>query len=522
MARQLVSVDETTKALPAAVVTANQGTTSGTLAAGNDSRITEAQPAATMDTAIAAKVNDGASTTRAALSAVYGSKARTDKAYDTAGSLLPRRAHLPEIRSLICGSDDETITLAAGNGANTVTADTANYKVGDRGWKLHKVGASEMIAVLTLPTSPLVLPAVQAFGFWFYISDVTSVTGVTLRVYHDAGFTTGERFQWASSDTVLFGNTYTGTNGGTLQTGWNFMRISHNHSTPGVSSTAWGTIHKLQININSTADVDVTIGHLYAESPHKARLLLVADRGYKTFLDYAYPLLKAAGIPVTFAVDVNLFGYGDPEVPPGISMTEAEIDAVAWENGNSVSFHAYGGVVTSTMTAAQLRADTMKCIKWLQDKGYDGRMWRAAFTANDAPQWAALRPYLLGARSATWTEPKIRPWPCIDMMKLPYWAIDNSTGTTGTIDAQFALLEKRRGVMLPFMHGISSYQWDVAPALFDYFLAKIQAAVTAGWLECVTFESAYRQMGGSFSSAAGATLATWTDQDGTVITKRMP
>lgn len=35
----LLSVDATTKALPAAVVTANQGTTAGTFAAGNDARI---------------------------------------------------------------------------------------------------------------------------------------------------------------------------------------------------------------------------------------------------------------------------------------------------------------------------------------------------------------------------------------------------------------------------------------------------------------------------------------------------
>lgn len=56
---RIAAVDATTKALTPAVIAANQGTTAGTFAAGNDSRITGALPAAGLDAAAAALVPAG-------------------------------------------------------------------------------------------------------------------------------------------------------------------------------------------------------------------------------------------------------------------------------------------------------------------------------------------------------------------------------------------------------------------------------------------------------------------------------
>lgn len=476
-----------------------------------------ALPAASLDTSVDALVSDPGSATSAALSSTYetlpGGAAKYAPEHPVSG-LLPRRAHMPEIRSLITGADDEVLTITLGTG--TITQDTVNYKVGDRGWKFAKTNVGTAKIALTLPSTPLVLPAVQAYGLWIYFPDASLINGNTvLAIYHDAGFTTGERFQWSSSDTVLQDISYTQVPA-VMANGWNFIRIAHNHSTPGKSSANWGTIYKIELAVATSAPSDITIGHLYAECPAKARMLFVNDRGYQTFYDNAYPRFKAAHIPVTFAIDPLMEGKGVVGVQSGVAMTEAQIKAASRENGNSISYHAWNGAVTSTMTAAQLRADDSKCRKYLQDRGYTGRMWRAAFTQNDAPQAAALKNYVIGARAATWTEPKIRPWPCIDMMKLPYWAIDNSTCSTATIDAQFALLEKRRGLIVPFMHGLSDYVYDVSPALFDYFMDKVEAAIAAGWLEPVTFETLFLEMGGTFTTAGGATIATWTDPSGTV------
>ena len=303
-------------------------------------------------------------------------------------------------------------------------------------------------------------------------------------------------------------------------TGWNFIRVAADHSAVGAGAT-WGTIHKIEILVNSTNTVAVTIGHLYLETPPKARMLLVIDRGYKSFMDLGYPALKAAGIPVTLAADVHLFGTG----VGGASevMTEADVAVFAGENNNSVSFHGVDGGIDATMTAAELRTETMTAIKWLQLRGYTGRMWRAAFMQNNAPQWAAVKDLVLFARSGVDLTNRNGPWPPINPMMIPPQQTDNTTvlDTPAKLDAKFAELQRTHALYVPFIHGISATQFDMTPALFAAWLGRVTAAIAAGWLEAVTLEQLFYEAGGSFSAMGGSLVARYTDASGATVTKNV-
>jgi hypothetical protein len=421
---------------------------------------------------------------------------------------MARRGGLAPLVSLMTGTDDETLSLT-----NCVAAaDTTNYRVGDRGWKLTASGAGAMVAALS-PVSPassgaLAAPPWQALSAWIYIPDATQISGVTLYIYTDATFTSGNR--WGKDTTVFPAQT--------LVNGWNLIRVPADFTA---LPAAYNQIYRVAVVATATATgATVTIGHVYLETPTKARILIVQDGGYTSFWKSAqgYADLKARGVPVTLAADMTLLGQGTGYFG---HITQAELLTAAAENGNSISVHSYDGSTTSGMTAAQIRADSAKSIKFLQSLGCEGRMWRAAYVQNNAPNAAAANFMFVGqATGQTSRVGKYNLWPPQNLMDIARAAIDNNTATTASIDARFAFLQQTHMLDVPFFHGIDDSQtFGTSSALWQRFLSNLDAGIAAGWLECVTFEQLYYESGGSFSEFNGAHVAVYTDATGARVTK---
>jgi len=410
---------------------------------------------------------------------------------------------MPAVVTLIAGSTDETPIVTN----CTTTGDTTNTRVGGRAHKMTMAAATT--ATLSLDPVPpatgdqLSVPPAQAVCVWFYVPDAAKVTTVGVYLYTDAALTSNPgRWSRSTADSPSQ----------VINTGWNLLRVPADFHP---NTTQWGSVYRVTVFVTTNAATEVTIGQVYLECPTKARLLFIADRGYRSFLTTGYPRLKAAGVPVTWATDITLMGTGSGDAE---AITWAEIDTLAGENRNSISFHGWDGAPTAGMTAAQLQADNAKAIKFLQAKGHQGRMWRAAFVQGAAAQWASLREQLIGSASGVDIS-RPTPWPPLDMMRLPRYTLDNNAQTTATIDAQFAYLETTHMLELRFIHGIGSGTYDATPALFNYYMDKVEAAIQAGWLEAVTFEQLFAESGGRFVNAAGSVFAEYVDVNGTTVRK---
>lgn len=57
---------------------------------------------------------------------------------------------------------------------------------------------------------------------------------------------------------------------------------------------------------------------------------------------------------------------------------------------------------------------------------------------------------------------------------------------------------------------------------WDYFLAKVDAARSAGWLECVTFEQLFAASGGRVVLSGGDAIYEYFDDTGVRTQKRLP
>lgn len=468
-----------------------------------DAAVAAVAPAA-IDAVMADQVTNPTGATGMALSSTYAT-------HSDVGAVA-ERGSLTRIVSLIAGTEDETPIISGG----TYAADTMNWKIGGQGWKITTAGASTAVfSVDPLPGGdPLEVGPIQAVCAWIYVPDAAKVTDLGLYLYHDDALTSGQRWAKSATQNPLH----------TITTGWNFVRVPANataSSTTSVNAAAeWGTLYRAAIVVSTNAATDVTVGHYYAEVPEKAKVLMLADRGYKSFYENGYPDLVRLGVPVTWAPDITLFG----SLPGTINeaMTEAQMHQVALENGNSISFHGWDGGPTSAMTAAQVRADTMKAIRWLQRHGYSGRMWRASWVQQLATNAAAAHDLLLGCATSTARTDPI-PWPPANIMEIPRATLDRSI-TAAQVDARFAWLKKTHQTEVCFIHRVNTDAADsfgCSQDLWDHYVSKLETGITEGWLEGVTFEQLFFRHGGRFESTGGAHVARYVDAAGNMVTKNV-
>lgn len=428
---------------------------------------------------------------------------------DTLGRVSPavtsRRGAHPRIMSLICGTEDETL----GQANCTITADTTNYKIAGRAWKMTMSGAVTATAVLSAPIPPaasglLAFPPAQAVCMWLYCPDASKIDWAGVELSLNAG------------NTALWFNTTLTAPAQTLVNGWNLVRLKTANGLE-VVQASWGNLNRVRVYVDTNAATTATIGHVWLECPERARMIFVLDRGYRTFATNGLARMRAAGIPATWAVDVEKLGANVGQVAEAV--TEADIATYA-AAGDSISFHGFTALPTATMTAAEARVDTIKCIKWLQARGYAGRMWRAAWVQDTAANSAAVRDLLLGQAQSSMPSVRLGCWPPIDLHNMERWNF--YARTTTEVDTHFMLLEKTHGLTITYNHGIHAAGGnDATPAEFDYWMTKVEAALDAGWLEATTFEGLWLESGGSFGTVGNDTTAVYTDAAAGVATKRV-
>ena len=419
----------------------------------------------------------------------------------------------PGTLPLVTGSDDEAFAVQF----CTVSADTVNYRMGGRAHKITTTGAVTNAAVVLTPIPPaasglLNIRPAQAMCAWVYVEDHTKITNVQVELSQDAG------------NTVFWGRSNISAPAQPLVTGWNLLRWKLVEGLP----AAWTglTANRFRFFLTTNAATTLTLGHVYLETPAKARIIYVADRGYRSFVVNGLPRLRAAGVPITWALDILKLGDHAGEYPNGAApyadaVTESDVAEFA-AAGDSISFHGWTGDPTASMTAAQVRSDTALCIKWLAARGYAGRMWRAAWVQNTAAQHAAVNDYVLG--QAMWDQAthsvKLDIWPPRDMQNIARWEFYGKSDAN--IDNQFALLKKTHGLMVVYNHGIGTgYAYDATAAEFDRFMDNLEEGIAAGWLEATTFEQLFAESGGRFVTAAGATFAEYVDPTGATVRKAL-
>lgn len=496
-----ISSEATTARAAESTLTANVATNTSALSAETTAR----QAADTTLTASAATNAANIATNTAGLAAEGVARAAA------AASLLRRTATaIPPRLTLMGGHDDETLVCSN----CTASVDLTNFKIGDRGWLLTMAGAVTATAYIDPPGTedPLVPGPAQALGLWVWLADVTKISSVSVQLFSDSAATTNSNF-----------TTTTGLPAGqpALLTGWNRLRWL---PADGVMANGWATIYRVRVTIVTTAATTLTVGQVWLECPPKARFLFIHDGGYPEFLNgytgggyttLGYPDLKARGIPVTWAIDCGLLG-------DSTHITEAQVAAVAAENGNEISVHGWDGTTQSSMTAAQLRAGTMKTLKWMSKRGYDGRIWRAAWLGNVATQAPACSPLLLmAAMYGADNVERIGAWPPKSRYNLIRFQLH--TRDTATVDSWFTALQATHGLLIGYTHRVDpAGSPNATPAEWLYLLSKLDAAIAAGWLECVTLTQLLAESGTKIRRTLGDSLVEYYDLDGTRLTLRLP
>lgn len=393
----------------------------------------------------------------------------------------------PRQVTLISGQDDDTFTVLTNC---TRTVDTVNTKIGGQAHKLTFAGAVTATATVDPlgPVAPLVFGVASAVMGWFYVTDASKVTSISLDIYSQAGPL------WTRSLTNIV-------------TGWNFFNQSASAST----LTGWGTAIKARLTVVTSAATDINVGAVWVNCPPKAQVLYIDDRGYLSWYLNGYPALKALGVPCTIALDPTKMG----DSPGTISeaMSEAQVLAfLADGNGNSLGIHGYDGSPTSAMTAAQLRTDDRRAYQQCERLGFTP-MWRAAFVQNSAANAAAVQPYWPLGYATPSGGSSVTSFPFPDPYNIARYSLHGRT--QADLDGIFTTLQATNQLLVCYTHAIDGAGGsNITQAMWDYFVAKVSAGITGGWLEGVTFESLQATAGTKFRRGIGATAVEYQDAAG--------
>jgi hypothetical protein len=428
----------------------------------------------------------------------------------------PRAGFTPFVNipqtTIVGGQDDEAPT---GNLA-TVATDTTNFDIGDRAWKVTVTGSTFPVSAelrLTYAT-PLTFPtATAAVCARVYIPDVAAITRITIDIYGDAGLVFADR--WSRGSNAVDQKP--------LVVGWNTIRFPSFAATR--TAGKWGNVYRVSVSgLAQSAGATFTIGRVWVESPRKAQILIIDDGPYQAFHLTAYPQLLARKLPVTLAIDPPYIGQLSG-APAKQRMTQAEIDAEIADGRSSGSIHlATNGGTTSSMTAAQIRADVMAGIKYCEQHSYTGGYFRAAWLGNSAPQALAAKDMMLASATYT-TLAGATCWPPPDRYNISRWTLDNSR-STADIDTIMQGLKDTHGLLVFYVHGVSTPvvdSFDTTVENFNYWLTWVDDGLANGWLEGVTFETLWARSGGRFRTGLGGGMAAeYLDENGVITVQVLP
>jgi hypothetical protein len=455
-----------------------------------------------------------ANTTSAAATALgIGTAANLNAKADIADRYITQDYALnrPSIVTIISGQADEPTPICS---SCTATLDTnpTSTRIANRGWKITTSGAVTAQFIQTY-TPSMFFGQAAAIGSWVYLdpADVGKLTQLVFEIYLDSGLTiTWTRSRQNATEPFV--------------AGWNHMRwVASAGTTLANLRNRWGTVFRVRVLAvtNAALTGGLTLGQMWAEVWPKAQIMFIGDRGYKTFLTSFYPQLRARGIPVEWSLDPALLGTSsaDAEV-----ITENDVRLVAQENRNRIGYHGWDGSVTSSMTAAQLQTDSIRAIRWLTARGYGPVLWRSAFVQNSAPNASAVQPYHVALATSTSGAQAVSAWPHPSPFNIDRTALHSLT--PAQMDDTFELLNITRGLFVVYTHAVQTSGTnpnDITPANRDYFLSKLDVALTGGWIEGVTFNELFLRDGGAIQrGAAGEDFVLWRGVDGVQQQLRLP
>lgn len=393
--------------------------------------------------------------------------------------MMVQHALLANRRAEARAMPDEVTILAANESSSWLRSGTTVTAVTD-GWKIATTVAAGGLEAYIEPSPARPIAPAQAVCMDVYVPDPSQITNLALRLFQ--------------SSTVTW-NRGTTSDGISLVPGWNRLRFKMANGLP----VAWeGTeLTRIGVQIGTTvAGASVTVKRVWMECPEKAKLLFILDRGYKTFINAGgLDDLRALGVPVTWALDITQLGRN---VGDAFDVITAEDVMHYAAEGDSISFHGWDGNPTAGMTPEQAREDTRKSVDWLRERGYAGRLWRAAWVQDTTTpeNSAAVRDLVIA--QAQWKPHSVRvdTWPPMDRHNIARWAMFNMDDAAR--ETQMSILRRTRGLLLAYNHGIQpAYPNDATQQMWDHFVGQITLGLTQGWLEATTFEDLFFDTPGS-------------------------
>lgn len=309
-----------------------------------------------------------------------------------------------------------------------------------------------------------------------------------LLVHSDIDSTVSFRLVFTKSG----GSTLTLDNSTAIKTGWNRIRFK----TYVANFSNWtNDKNVVRIMVRSNPDsAALLFGALYQVKPPKGKIIVTDDHAYYGYLEYAYPLLSALGVPTTWGVRISRIGQ---TVDGGTRQINAEeIETLAGEANSEFSFHSWDGTATSDMSETELRNRIQRCLYWLRKNGLLQKyFWRSACVQNRAPAMANIKDMLNDCATYD-TAYTLTSFPFENRLNIPRIAIHGAS--TASIDNFFNALEKTHCTAVFYTHDVIDDGTGTVHASkneIDYFVSKVQAGINGGWLEGTTINRLYTKYG---------------------------
>jgi hypothetical protein len=292
-----------------------------------------------------------------------------------------------------------------------------------------------------------------------------------------AGTSSGAMNQWSASVPIT-----------ELKNGWNEIIVK---STLG-NITSWGSYQYFTLAIVGAGAFSLYLTCIEPMRSDKAHIIVVDDHGYQNFLNYAYPKLKALGIPTTWAMRWGLLGEL-VNADAGSHLTADQIETLADDPYSEFSFHSWDGSQASTNTDAQNREAMQKCITALQKYNVMPKhLWRAAWVQNNGgSNVSGIYDMLEG--SASWDKQATNIiFPFENIYNIPRMQLHARQDLQSWLTTQFDYMKKTHNTIVVYTHSVvandsSVTDLNMTQAEVDMFVDACETGVNEGWLEGTTF-----------------------------------
>lgn len=255
--------------------------------------------------------------------------------------------------------------------------------------------------------------------------------------------------------------------------------------------TTWASISAVRVYVTGSAGMAIYVANIRFERPEKANIIIVEDAGYSTFLELAYPSLKALNVPVTWALNPGRLGVSVGDT--GHVLTQEEIDSIANDACSEFSFHSWNATATQDMSVAEIQSDVAKCVSYLRSHSLaPSHIWRAAHTQNLATNADAEKGMVEALATSTATS-SYTVFPFTNRYNVPRISLHGRTA--GEFATMFDILEKTHCTAVVYTHGVSSTATDISSEMLSNFITRLTNALNGGWLNATTYNRLANEYG---------------------------